>query len=61
MKELTLTKISIICLFIQATVARANLNESLDFIGNHISIISFIIILVANWRKVKAQIKNWIK
>jgi len=61
MKELTLAKISIICLFVQTTFARISFNESIDFLGSHISIISFLIILIANWRKVVNQLKNWFK
>jgi hypothetical protein len=61
MKELTLAKLSIICLLIQTTIANVTFNESVDFLGDHISIVSFIIILVANWNKVKAQVKKWIK
>ena len=61
MKEFTLSKISFFCLLLQATIANVTLNESIDFIGDHISIISFIIIVIANWGKVKAQVKKWIK
>tara|TARA_R110000737_G_scaffold46846_1_gene66629 strand:- start:2499 stop:2684 length:186 start_codon:yes stop_codon:yes gene_type:complete len=61
MKEFTLAKISFFCLLLQATIANVTLNESIDFIGDHISIISFIIIVIANWGKVKAQVKKWIK
>jgi len=61
MKEITLTKISFFCLLIQTTFANVTFSDSIDFLGDHISIISFIIILVANWSKVKAQVKKWIK
>lgn len=61
MKELTLAKISLICLLVQTMLAKFSFNESIDFIGSHISIISFFIILVANWGKVKSQIKKWMK
>ena len=61
MKELTLAKISLICLFIQTAFARVSFNETIDFLGSHISIISFVIILIANWRKVMTQFKNWFK
>ena len=61
MKEFTLVKLSVFCLLIQTTIANVTLNESIDFLGDHISIISFIIILVANWSKVKAQVKKWFK
>ena len=61
MKELTVQKLSLFCLLIQATIANVSFNESIDFLSDHISIISFVIILVANWSKVKAQIKKWRK
>lgn len=59
MKEITLQKLSIICLLIQTALANVTLNESIDFLGDNISIISFVIILVANWGKVKAQVRKW--
>ena len=61
MKELTLTKISLFCLLLQTTFANVTLNESIDFLGDHISIISFIILVVANWSKVVIQVKKWFK
>ena len=61
MNDLTLQKLSIICLLIQTTLAKVNFNEGMDFVGDHISIISFIIILVANWKKVITQLKKWFK
>ena len=60
MKDITLAKLSIICLFLQTAFARITFNDTIDFIGDHVSIISFIIILVANWSKVKAQVRKWI-
>lgn len=59
MKEITLAKLSIICLLLQTIFERITFNNTLDFIGDHVSIISFIIILVANWGKFKAQLRNW--
>jgi len=61
MKELTFAKISVVCLLIQTTFANVTFNESIDFLGDHISIVSFVIILVANWKRVKSQIENWRK
>ena len=61
MKELTLTKISLFCLLLQTSFANLTFNEAFDFLGDHISIISFVIILVANWGKVIAQVKKWRK
>jgi len=61
MKEITLAKISVICLLIQTTFAKVTFSDSIDFLGDHISIISFGIILVANWSKVVVQVKKWFK
>jgi hypothetical protein len=61
MKEITLVKLSVLCLLIQTTIANVTLNESIDFLGDHISIVSFIIIVVANWSKVVIQVKKWFK
>ena len=61
MKEISLQKLSFFCLLIQTTFANVTFNESIDFLGDHISIISFMIILVANWSKVIAQVKKWFK
>lgn len=61
MKEITLQKLSFFCLLIQATFANLSFTESIDFLGDHISIISFFIILIANWRKVVTQLKKWFK
>jgi len=61
MKELSLQKLSFFCLLIQTTFANVTFNESIDFLGDHISIISFGIILVANWSKVVVQVKKWFK
>ena len=60
MKEFTLAKISLFCLLLQTSFANITFNEVFDFLGDHIRIISFLIILVANWGKFVSQVKKWI-
>ena len=59
MKDITLAKLSIICLFLQTALAEITFNDTADFVADNISIISFVIIVVANWSKVKAQVRKW--